>query len=74
MVKGNQTINSICSKYSVHPTQARRWKEQLSENINCLFEKSTNNEIKEKDKLIEELYKQIGKSKVELDWLKKKLN
>lgn len=31
-------------------------------------------EIKEKDHLIEELYKQVGKHKVELDWLKKKVD
>lgn len=28
---------------------------------------------KEKDELIDELYRQVGQLKIELDWLKKKL-
>ena len=33
-----------------------------------------NDELKVKDQLIDELYKQVGQLKVELDWLKKKFN
>ncbi len=73
LIKGEQTISLIYFKHSIHPTQARKWKDQLSDNINSVFNNSANNPIKEKDKLIEELYKQIGQLKVELDWLKKKL-
>ena len=74
LIKGEQTISSICSKHSIHPTQARQWKDQLSANINSVFDNSTDNTAKEKDKLIDELYKQIGQLKVELDWLKKKVS
>lgn len=74
LIKGEQTISSICSKHSIHPTQARKWKDQLSDDINSVFDNPANSEIKEKDKLIGELYKQIGQLKVELDWLKKKVS
>ena len=74
LIKGEQTISAICSKHSIHPTQARKWKNQLSSGIDSVFNNPADNEVKEKDKLIGELYKQIGQLKVELDWLKKKVN
>ena len=73
LLKGIESQSAICSRMSIHPTQIRRWKEQFFTGAENLFgENSKNYEIKEKDKLIEELYKQIGQLKVELDWLKKK--
>jgi len=73
LIKGVETISAICSKYSIHSTQARRWKEQAFSGMEANFcQKGKNFELKEKDNLIEELYKQVGQLKVELDWLKKK--
>lgn len=66
-------ISVICSKYSIHPTQARRWKNQAIEGLSVIFEDKLKPELKEKDELIEELYKQVGQLKVEHDWLKKKV-
>jgi len=43
------------------------------ENLPSLFGDQLNKEHISQEKLIEELYRQIGQSKVELDWLKKKL-
>lgn len=74
LLKEEQTTNEICSRFSIHPTQARKWKTQAIENLFCLFDnKRSNNQAKKKDNLIEELYKQVGQLKVELDWLKKKM-
>lgn len=73
LIIGTEPLTSICSKYSIHPTQARRWKEQFLDALPGIFENKTNKKSKEKDQLIEELYKQIGQLKVELDWLKKKV-
>ena len=68
------TVSQICSKYSIHPTQARRWKEAALTVLRNSFNQQTiTNRLNEKDKLIDELYKQIGQLKVELDWLKKKM-
>lgn len=74
LIKGQSTIAEICSKFSIHPTQAGLWKTQALSGLAGVFNnKPPNNEIKKKDELIEELYRQIGQSKVELDWLKKKV-
>lgn len=73
MMKGIGTITTISSKYSVHPTQVTEWKKQAIDGMTNQFMSSNKtNELKEKDELIDELYKQVGQLKVELDWLKKK--
>lgn len=70
-----QTIAEICSQYGVHATQVHKWKKDLKEHMSEVFTKDrkVDQERQEKDKLIEELYKQVGKQKVELDWLQKKI-
>ena len=72
LIIGAEPMSAICSKYSIHPTQARRWKEKLLAALPDIFDNKTKSDSSEKEKLIEELYKQIGQLKVELDWLKKK--
>ena len=72
-IRGDQPINQISSIYQVHPTQIANWKKIVLENLPSLFGGPHNKEHISQEKLIEELYRQIGQSKVELDWLKKKL-
>mgnify|MGYP001565344198 CR=1 FL=1 len=74
MIKGVEPISAICSKYGIHPSQAHKWKSQAVEGLEAVFSDKPNHALKEKNELIEELYKQIGQLKVELDWLKKKLS
>lgn len=73
LLSDKESMTAICSKYSIHPTQARRWKDHALEVLQLSFTDKRNSELKAKDELIEELYKQIGQLKVELDWLKKKM-
>ena len=74
LIKEVDSLAAIASKYAIHPTQARQWKMQMLDNIEALFSDKPSTALKEKDELIDELYKQIGQLKVELDWLKKKLS
>lgn len=73
MIKNADSVASICSKYSIHPTQAHQWKNQAIEGLQLIFANKPKSELREKNELIEELYKQVGQLKVELDWLKKKV-
>ena len=73
MIKGAEPVSAICSRYGIHPSQAHKWKNQAIEGLGTIFSGKPDSAIKEKNELIEELYKQIGQLKVELDWLKKKL-
>lgn len=67
----------MCGSFAgvpIHPTQISKWKKYLKENLHVLFSDKNQKKAKvETKKLIEELYKQIGKQKVEVDWLKKKV-
>jgi putative transposase len=72
-IKGEKTVNHIASQYGVHPNQVTQWKKQLLTESSTLFERSHKKTQGEKDELIDELYRQIGVLKVELDWLKKKI-
>ncbi len=70
-IKGQKTISEIASEYEVHPNQVSQWKRQLREGLEDVFtdpRRSGRSEEKEKDRL----YQEIGRLKVELDWLKKK--
>ena len=66
-----ETINQIASRYEIHPNLVTQWKRQLIDSSSDCFDRKRNQSIKE-DNIKDELYQQIGKLKVELDWLKKK--
>ena len=66
-IKGEKTSAELASKYEVHPQQIRRWKRIATNGIIELFTDNRQKRDKEKDMLIEELYKQIGQLKVDLD-------
>lgn len=72
IIVGADPVSVICSKYSIHPAQAKKWKDYLLAVLPDIFERQIKSCSSEKDQLIDELYKQIGQSKVEIDWLKKK--
>lgn len=70
---GNQkTQSQIASEYGVHPTQIGQWKKELLKNGKRLYEKRPNKEVVQTAQRETELYEQIGRLKMELEWLKKK--
>lgn len=72
IIRGKEPMTVICSRNGIHPTQARRWKDEAVESMKSSFGKGNQTELKKKDELIDELYRQIGQLTVERDWLKKK--
>ena len=71
-IKNQQTISQIASQYGVHPNQVSKWKRKAVEGLVEVFSDGRERREKDQQQLIDELYRQIGKLKVELDWLKKK--
>jgi transposase-like protein len=71
-VKEEKTIAELAGQYEVHPTQVKAWKQHVLSHIEEIFVDNRRKHDKEREELIEELYKQIGQLKVELDWVKKK--
>lgn len=72
-VKSGLTANQIASKYEVHAVQVSQWKKELLANLASVFEgKRTQPKSNEEHEDPAKLYEQIGRLKVEVDWLKKK--
>jgi transposase-like protein len=71
-IKGQRTINEIATHYSVHPNQVTQWKKQAIESLPDVFSTRRERDAEGEEALRAELYQQIGRLKVELDWLKKK--
>jgi transposase-like protein len=71
-IKGQRTIQEIASHYEVHPNQVTQWKKQLMEGASEIFSKGRIYAAEADEQLKSELYQQIGKLQVDLDWLKKK--
>ena len=70
-VKGDRTINELASQFGVHPTLIHGWKKQLLVGAASVFASGSKNQEPLEDKTAE-LYEQIGRLKVELDWVIKK--
>lgn len=69
--RGLQTINQLASQHEVHPNQVGQWKRQLLEEGPAVFRNGATARQKEEAKREAELYEQIGRLKMELEWLKK---
>ena len=70
-VKGVRTLSELSSTYGVHPTVIANWKRQLIERASELFRPDGANG-KSEEALTAPLYQEIGRLKMEVDWLKKK--
>ena len=73
-VKEVKTVSELASQYGVHPTQIHQWKRQLLDRAEEIFSTPGSRARKEEDQesLQSRLYEEIGRLKVELEWLKKK--
>ena len=71
-IRGEQTTAEIASAYSIHPNQITQWKKQALEAMPEIFSEKRKKREQDQEEVENELYRQIGQLKVELDWLKKK--
>jgi len=71
-LKNEQTTAELSQRYGVHPTMIATWKRALVENAADTFDKGQKSR-KHVDTKIDELHRQIGKLKVENDFLSRKL-
>ena len=71
-VKGVKTAAELSSAYRVHPTVIAHWKKQLVTGAPMVFASGASNG-KGEEELTRPLYEEIGRLKMEVDWLKKKL-
>lgn len=69
--KGDRTLSELASQFGVHATQISTWKQRLLDGASELFEDRRRKRSVEQNHE-EELYEQIGRLKMEVEWLKKK--
>jgi transposase-like protein len=70
-VKGDKTLSQLASQFDVHANQVSAWRKELVERAAELFEDGRRRQAEEAFDA-DALYAQIGRLKVELEWLKKK--
>ena len=69
-LKERYTLSELAQKHDLHPNQIAAWKREFLAQAESVFDQP-DKRSREEEKVQEELYKQIGKMKVEIDWLKK---
>ena len=72
-IKEQKTIAELSSMYAVHSTQITKWKKQAVDGLGQIFSGQQQQKQRDSTELMEELYQQIGRLKVEVDFLKKKM-
>jgi len=74
-LKGDCTINEICTRYQVAPSQVHAWKKQFLAQGKEVFDKrcakATNKAVAKQEHKASKLYETIGQLTVERDFLKK---
>ena len=71
-VSGLRPVSEIAKQFRVHPNQVTLWKKQLLSGAEQVFESAGAKAAQSDEPEASELYEQIGRLKVELEWLKKK--
>ncbi len=71
-ISGRKTIQEIAADHTIHPIQESQWKRQLLDGASELFSRGQKNKDTGESQVKEaELFQQIGKLLMELEWLKK---
>jgi transposase len=70
--KNEKTIAELASDFGVHPNQIAQWRKQALEDLPALFSSPRAKKDRAHEEEKDELLKQIGQLKVEVEWLKKK--
>jgi len=72
-LKNEETISELSARFGVHSTMINNWKRVLVEGASDIFSKGQSSH-KQSEAQADDLYRQIGRLKVENDFLSKKLS
>ena len=73
-LKSDRTVNELAAQYVVHPTLIHTWKKQLLAGAETVFANGVRVAgVADAEAQKAELFEQIGRLKMELEWLKKKV-
>jgi transposase-like protein len=72
-LKGDKTVNELASQFGIHPTLIHEWKRHLLTGAEAVFGNGSKTGTGDIEAEKAELFEQIGRLKMELEWLKKKV-
>ncbi len=72
-IRGERTLNQLASQFDVHPVQIAHWRKAAIGQLEELFIDGRKRKQPDGEVEKEALYEEIGRLKMELDWLKKKV-
>ena len=72
-VREDQTVQQLAKRFTIHPSQIQEWKRRLVDGAKELFQSAQEKKAQANEPDVGELYEQIGRLKMELEWLKKKV-
>src|SRR3954467_15881526 len=70
-LKGDKTVNELAGQFGVHPTLIHGWKKQLLAGAEEVFSGGPRPASADAEARQAELYEQICRLKMELEWVKK---
>jgi transposase len=71
-VKEQHTIQELAKRFAIHTSQIQDWKRRLVEGAAEVFQSPQEKATARDEPSVAELYEEIGRLKVQLEWLKKK--
>jgi transposase len=71
-LRGVEPIHTIAAKHQIHPVQVSQWKKEVSERLPEVFSQKPDADAKAMKERETQLFEEIGRLKMELEWLKKK--
>jgi transposase-like protein len=71
-LKGDRTVNELAGQFAVHPTLIHAWKKQLLAGAEVVFANGAKIDTADAEARQAELFEQIGRLEMELEWVKKK--
>lgn len=73
VLKGEQTVSELASRFGVHPTMIHQWKRALLEGASGVFDRGGKKAPEIDEATVRELHAKIGELAMAKDFLERKL-
>jgi transposase-like protein len=72
-LKGLEPVHALAARFQVHPVQVSQWKKEVTERLPEVFARKVDPDAQATKERERELFEVIGRQRMELEWLKKKV-